>query len=179
MGIIAGGNVISGGRPFYDTGKGHILTIDGVPDDGVSEIQDVDDGDATAGDFKLRVTDEGGAVMGTTDVIVFNETAANLKILLDAIPGVTVDTITGVGSVADPYVITFLAPGGNLALMSIVEDTTTGGAGAGIAANQAGVLGTFANQIILGGLVRNNATGFTYENDGTQAVPTYTRIDTV
>ncbi len=171
--------MISGGRPYYDAGEGHILTLDGVPVDGVSEIQDVDDGDATAGDFKLRVTDDGGAVMGTTVVIPFNETAANVQTALNAIPGVSVGLPTGVGSVADPYVITFLAPAGNLALMTIVDDTTTGGAGAQVLANGAGVRGSFAEQIILGGLVKNNATQFTYENDGTQPVPTYTRIDTV
>ncbi len=103
----------------------------------IKEIQDVDDGDATAGDFKLQVTDSDGVVLGTTGVIVFNETAPNLKILLDAIVGVTVE-ITGVGSVADPYVITFEEPIENLPLMTIVDDTTTGGTGAGIAANQDG-----------------------------------------
>ena len=177
MAIIAGGEVISGGRPAYDAGRGHILTFDGVPVDGVAEIQDVDDGDATAGDFKLRVTDPGGAVMGTTAVIPFNETSANVKIALDAIPGVVV-TVAGAGSVADPYVITFVAPGGNMPLMAIVDDTLTGGP-ATIAANTAGVLGTYGYRIILGGLVKNNATGFVYENDGTQPIPTYTRIDTV
>lgn len=174
---MTGGKVISGGRPAYDAGGGHILTNDGVPTDGVAEIQDVTDGDATAGDFKLRVSDPGGAVMGTTAVIPFNETAANVKIALDAIPGVTV-TVTGVGSVASPYIITFVAPGGNIPLMAIVDDTLTGGP-ATIAANTAGVLGTYADRIILGGLVKNNATGFVYENDGTQPIPTYTRIDTV
>lgn len=116
--------------------------------------------------------------MGTTAVIIFNETAANLKILLDAIPGVVV-TVSGTGSVAVPYVITFLTPGGNIPLMTIVDDTTTGGTGAGVAADTAGVLGTYADDIAAGGLVKNNATGFVYENDGTRAVPTYTRIDTV
>ncbi len=175
--ILAGGNVISGGEAVLDTGDGHILTLDGVPGDGVSEIQDATDGDATAGDFKLRVSDPGGAVMGTTGPIVFNETAANLKILLDAIPGITV-TVTGVGSVASPYIITFLAPGGNIPLMAIVDDTLTGGP-ATIAANTAGVAGAYADLVSAGGLVKNNATGFVYENDGTRAVPTYTRIDTV
>jgi hypothetical protein len=178
MGIISGGNVISGGTPVLDTGDGHILTIDGVPADGVSEIQDVDDGDATAGDFKLRVTGPDGVVLGTTAVIIFNETAANLKILLDAIAGLTV-TVTGAGSVASPYLIVFTVPSGNFPLMEIVDDTTTGGAGASIAANTAGVSGTYADIISAGGLVKNNATGFVYENDGTQAVPSYTRIDTV
>ncbi len=102
----------------------------------IKEIQDVTDGDATAGDFKLQVNDSDGVILGTTGVIVFNETAANLKILLDAIPGVTV-TITGVGSVADPYVIIFESPIENLPLMTIVDDTLTGGP-ATIAANQDG-----------------------------------------
>ncbi len=104
----------------------------------IKEIQDVDDGDATAGDFKLQVTDSDGVVLGTTTVIVFNETAANVQTILNVIPGVTVGLPTGVGSVADPYVITFDAPIENLPLMTIVDDTTTGGSGAGIAANQDG-----------------------------------------
>ena len=106
---------------------------------GVDEIQDVDDGDATSGDFKLRVTDLGGKVLGTTDVIPFNETAANVQIALNAISGVTVGLPTGVGSVADPYVITFSEPGDtDLPLMTIVDDTTAGGAGAAVSANTDG-----------------------------------------
>ena len=106
---------------------------------GVNEIQDVDDGDATSGDFKLRVTAFGGLVLGTTAAIVFNETAANVQTLLNAITGVTVGLPTGVGSVADPYVITFSEPGeANLPLMTIVDDTTAGGAGAQVAANTDG-----------------------------------------
>ncbi len=172
MAILTGGNVISGGRPVLDTGDGHILTLDGVPGDGTAEIQDVSDGDATAGDFKLDL-----GILGRTAVIVFNETAANLKIILDALPAVTV-TITGVGSVADPYVITFAAPGGNIPLMTVVDDTLTGGP-ATVAANTAGVLGAFGNIVAAGGLVKNNATGFVYENTSTRAKPAYTRIDTV
>ena len=179
MGIITGGHVISGGTVLIDTGEGHILTIDGVPADGVAEIQDVDDGDASAGDYKLRVEQPNGALLGITTVIVFNETAANVQTILNAIEGVTVGLPTGVGSVADPYVITFVAPGGNIPLMAIVDDTTTGGAGAQVVANQAGVAGAYAGKIALGGLVKNNATGFVYENDGTQPIPTYTRIDTI
>lgn len=178
MGIIAGGHVISGGTPVLDTGDGHILTIDGVPGDGTVEIQDVDDGDATSGDYKLRVFAQNGAVMGTTVAIDEGVAGSVVKTALDAIPGVTV-SVAGTGTVADPYVITFDAPGGNLPLMTIVDDTTAGGAGAAVAANQAGVAGTFANIVIVGGLVKNNATGNVYENDGTRAVPTYTRIDTV
>lgn len=106
---------------------------------GVNEIQDVDDGDATSGDYKLRITTIGGLVLGTTDVIVFNETAANVQTLLNAITGVTVGLPTGVGSVADPYVITFSEPGAtDLPLMTIVDDTTAGGAGAGVTANTDG-----------------------------------------
>jgi len=179
MGILSGGNVISGGTPVLDAGDGHILTLDGVPGDAVAEIQDVDDGDATAGDYKLRVEAPNGALMGITPVIPFNETAANVQTAVNTIPGVTIGLPTGVGSVADPYVITFVTPGGNIPLMTIVDDTTTGGAGAQVVANQAGVAGTYANIISAGGLVKNNATGFVYENDGTQALPTYTRIDTV
>ncbi len=58
--------------------------------------------DATSGDFKLRVTDLGGKVLGTTAVIPFNETAAHVQTALNAITGVTVGLPTGVGSVADP-----------------------------------------------------------------------------
>ena len=106
---------------------------------GVDEIQDVDDGDATSGDFKLRVTDIDGKVLGTTAVIPFNETAANVQIALNAITGVTVGLPTGVGSVADPYVITFSEPGAtDLPLMTIVDDTTAGGAGAQVSANTDG-----------------------------------------
>ena len=106
---------------------------------GVNEIQDVDDGDATSGNFKLQVATLGGAVIGVSGVIVFNETAANVQTILNAIVGVTVGLPTGVGSVADPYVITFSEPGEtDLPLMTIVDDTTAGGAGAAVAANTEG-----------------------------------------
>jgi len=173
MAIITGGKVISGGTVLTDSGDGQILTIDGVPTDGVAEIQNADDGDATAGDFMLAL-----AGYGTTVAILFNALAATVKAALDALPGVSV-TVTGAGSVADPYVITFDTPGGNLPLMTIVNDTTTGGAGAAVAANTAGVLGTFGNEVAAGGLVKDNATGNVYENGSTRAKPVYTRIDTV
>lgn len=106
---------------------------------GVNEIQDVDDGDATAGDYKLRVTDLGGLVFGTTVAIAQGVAGSVVKTALDAITGVTV-TVTGTGTVADPYVITFTEPAEtDLPLMTIEEDTTTGGAGAAVAANTDGV----------------------------------------
>lgn len=177
MGIISGGNVISGGTPVLDTGDGQILTLDGVPGNGTAEIQNVDDGDATAGDFKLRVYHPDGSVIGVTGVIAFDDNAAAVDAALTAL-GVDV-SVTGTGTVADPFVVTFNAPGGDMPLMEIVDDTTTGGSGAGVTANQAGVAGAFANIISAGGLVKNNATGFVYENQGTQAIPSYARIDTV
>jgi hypothetical protein len=179
MSIITGGEVLTGGEHLTDSGLGRPLAWDGVPANGVSEVQDVNDGDATAGDYKLQVLDQNGAVLGTTAVIPFNETAANVKIALDAIGGVTV-TVTGTGSVAAPYVVTFTEPGGNLPLMLIVDDTTTGGAGAAVIANTAGVLGAFGNQVAVGGLVRNIASDDdVYENQGTSAIPSYARIDTL
>jgi hypothetical protein len=106
---------------------------------GVNEIQDVDDGDATAGDFKLRVRAFGGLEIGVSAAIPFNESAANVQTALNTIDGVTVGLPTGVGSVADPYVITFSEPAAaDLPLMEVVEDTTTGGSGAGVTANTDG-----------------------------------------
>lgn len=171
--ILSGGHVISGGQAVLDTGDGTILTIDGVPADGVAEIQDVDDGDATSGDFKLDL-----GILGRTAVIAEGASGATVKAALDALPAVTV-SVAGTGTVADPWVVTFDAPGGNIPLMTIAEDTTAGGAGAQVVANTAGVAGAFANIVSVGGLVKNNATGDVYENQGSRAAPTYVRIDTV
>ncbi len=100
---------------------------------GVNEIQDVDDGDATSGDYKLNL-----AGFGTTAAIAEGASAGDVKTALDALAGITV-TITGTGTVADPYVVTFTEPGEtDLPLMSVVEDTTAGGAGAQVSANTDG-----------------------------------------
>lgn len=173
MPVIETGVQIAGGLPVIDTGLGRPLTWVGVPPDGVDEIQDVDDGDATAGDFQLDL-----AGYGTTVAIAFDDNAAAVKAALDALPGVT-STVTGTGTVADPFVCTFDAPGGDLPLMTIVNDTTTGGSGAGVTANTAGVAGAYANIIALGGLVKNLSNGQVYENQGTVAAPVYVRIDTI
>ena len=120
---------------------------------GVDEIQDVDDGDPTAGDYKLRVAALDGVVIGTTVAIVHAAAAAVVKAALDALPGVTV-TVTGTGTVADPYVVTFTEPSEtNLPLMTIVDDTTSGGAGAAVSANTAGASAGFA-------LVQNDVIPF-------------------
>lgn len=42
-----------------------------------------------------------------------------------------------------------------------------------------GVSGSYAGQIAVGGLVQDTNTGHVYENQGTQASPTYVRVDTI
>ena len=100
---------------------------------GVDEIQDVDDGDPTSGDYKLAL-----AGFGTTAAITHGVAGSVVKAALDALPGITV-SVAGTGTVADPYVITFTEPGEtDLPLMTIVDDTTAGGGGAAVAANTEG-----------------------------------------
>ena len=111
---------------------------------GVNEIQDVDDGDASSGDYKLAVTAVDGKVIGTTVAITEGVAGSVVKAALDALPGITV-SVAGTGTVADPYVITFTEPAEtNLPLMTIVDDTTAGGAGAAVSANTAGASAGFA-----------------------------------
>lgn len=175
MGIISGdqaGQTIQGGNVMRGAGTNTPLTLDGVPVDAVVEIQDVDDGDATGGDFTLTVPG-----FGTTVAIAEDDDAAAVKAALDAIDGVSV-TVTGTGEIATPFEVTFNLPLGDVPLMTAV-DSTTGGAGVTVAANTEGVSGSYEGIIPAGGLVKDSLTGDIYENDGTESLPTFSRIDTV
>ncbi len=173
MGILTGGEVISGGRPVFDVGLGHPLTHDGVPADGVKQVTDIDLGDSTSGTGTLTVGGFGDVAMPDDILAAAIVTAVEL---LDPL-GVLDISITGLGTTVSPWQITVNVPvepltftmdDGDLEFASTVAEDT------------AGVLAAYADgQIALGGLVIDNATGNVYEMDGTKAQPTYTRIDTV
>ena len=173
MGILTGGEVISGGRPVFDVGLGHPLTHDGVPADGVKQVTDIDLGDSTSGTGTLTVGSFGDVSMPDDILAAAIVTAVEL---LDPTGKLDI-SITGLGTTASPWQITVNVPvepltftmdDGDLEFASTVTEDT------------AGVLAAYADgQIALGGLVIDNATGNVYEMDGTKAQPTYTRIDTV
>lgn len=172
MGIIAGGVVISGGHAAYDAGEGHILTYDGVPPDGVKQVTDIDLGDSTSGTGTLTVPGYGTVAMA------FDILAAAIITAVEALDptGVLDISITGLGTVASPWAVTVDAPVAPLVFS--MDDGTLDNAST-VANSTTGVEAPFTNQIALGGLVKDNATGNVYEMDGTKVQPTYTRIDTV
>jgi hypothetical protein len=171
--IISGGEVISGGHVSFDSGGEAPLTWDGVPPDGVKQVTDLDLGDSTSGAGTLTVPGYGDVAMA------FDILAAAIIIAVEALDptGVLDISITGLGTTVSPWQITvdvpvqpvvFTMADGDLEFASTVAEDT------------AGVQAAYHDgQIVLGALVRDNATGDVYEMDGTKAQPTYTRIDTV
>jgi len=69
--------------------------------DGVAEVSTIDWNDATAGNGTITVDAQ------TTANVLFDATAADVKTALELLSSVTSVTVTGVGSVADPYIVTF------------------------------------------------------------------------
>lgn len=82
--------------------------------------------DATGGTYKLNVG-IGIANPKTTAAIAFNATALALKAAIDAVGGV-VTTVTGTGTAADAYVITFTTPASQDVTMTSDAALLTGGA---------------------------------------------------
>jgi hypothetical protein len=138
----------------------------------VKQVTDIDLGDSTSGTGTLNVPGYGTVAMAFDILAAAIITAVEL---LDPTGELDI-SITGLGTVASPWQITVDAPvaplvftmdDGDLEFASTVANDTTG------------IEGAYSGQIILGGLVRDNATDNVYEMDGTQVQPTYTRIDTV
>lgn len=64
-----------------------------------SDVHKVDDNDASAGTYNIVVD-------GDTAVVAFDDSAATVEAALEALASVDAATVTGAGSVADPFVIT-------------------------------------------------------------------------
>ncbi len=122
----------------------------------VDEIQSVYTG-ATGGTFTLTYSGQ------TTATIAYNASAATMVTKLEALSNVTDVTATGAGTVGDPWLVTFVDPGGaDIALMTIDPALLTG-AVTTIATDTPGV--TAVDEIQT---VDNNASGgdFTLTFDG-------------
>lgn len=102
----------------------------GTPAD---EVQSLSIGGGSAGDYKLAFDNEG--VSGTTPTaIAFNATAATIQAALEALRPIKTGNVAVSGSVGGPFAVTF---GGDLAkanlpLITVVDDTTTGGTGVAV-----------------------------------------------
>ena len=75
----------------------------------------------TAGTFKLRFSGE-----TTATALNWNASAANIKTALEALSNVTTVNVSGTGTLADPWFISFVNPAGNQALLEIQDSTLNG-----------------------------------------------------
>jgi len=204
MSIITGGNVISGGRTVLDTGDGQILTVDGVPVDNVDGV--ASQGTLTIGE---PVTDGDTFTIGTQVYQLLDTPLAAYDVNIGADEAATkVNIVAAINASGTPgteyFAGTLIHPDVSAAAAAVddcvLSAKTTGVAGDTIATTEtfthisnvfdAATLGTttsgvdnvdatYFGRVTAGGLVKDNATGRVYENTGTQALPTYTRIDTV
>lgn len=95
-------------------------TVYDLSDTGTDEIQSVDN-DATGGTFDLTFDGQ------TATNVPYNESAANLKTTLEALSNITSVTVTGTGTTADPWLVTFTDPGNkDLPLMTADDTNLTG-----------------------------------------------------
>jgi len=62
--------------------------------------------DGTGGDFTLSFDGQ-----GPTGAIAFDDTAADVKTALELLSNITTVEVTGAGSIADPFLVTFVDPG--------------------------------------------------------------------
>jgi hypothetical protein len=102
----------------------------------VNEVQTLDFNGATAGGFKASLDWEG--IVGTSPVIHYNDTNAEIQSKLEQIRNVKSGNIVVAGT--DPKTLTFQngRGGANVPLLTVVSDTTTGGTGVTIAAGTNG-----------------------------------------
>ena len=207
MPILTDGIVISGGEVQFDSGDGTILTVDGVPVDNVDEVasqgtltiaEPVTDGDQfTIDSQEYTLLD---TPLAAYDIdIGANEAATKVNIVAAINASGTEGVEYFAGTLIHPTVEATAFSGD----ICVLTARTAGAAGDSIVTAETGqelthaanifdgatlgtttsgvddVDGAYLDKIIAGGLVKDNATGRVYENDGTQALPTYTRIDTV
>ena len=94
------------------------VTLDGGY---INEIQEMYN-DGTGGTFTASF-----AGQGPTSAIAYNASAATLKTALETMTTITDVTVTGAGTIGDPWVITFVDPGGeNLDLITTNDANLTG-----------------------------------------------------
>ena len=80
----------------------------------VNEVQSVYT-NAGSGDFTLTYSGQ------TTGAIDFDETAAGLETLIEALSNVTAVAVTGTGTSGDPWIVTFQTPGGAIDEMTATD----------------------------------------------------------
>lgn len=90
----------------YDKGSVYDLTVNDI----VKEVASVDRGTSTGGTFTLTVDTV------PTAAIAWNATAEDVKTALELISTVDLVTVTGTGTVGDPWICTFDSPIANLAV---------------------------------------------------------------
>lgn len=170
MGIIGNPAPISGGVVQPGTGKNTPLTTQGAPTDGVSQVTDVDLGDATEGTGTLTI-----GAYGDVDVD-FDIGGAALVTAIEALDpnGILDVTITGDGSTATPFQITFDEPTGPI---TITADDGTLDESITVAEDTPGVAASYQDQIAAGGLILDTTNDDVYENTGTINAPAFGKID--
>ena len=102
-----------------ETGGWNVTVVS--TDFGIDEVQQVSN-NATGGTFTLTFSGQ------TTAAMAYNAAAATVESALEALTNITAVTVTGSGTGADPWVVTFMDPGKqNVAEMTADDTGLTGG----------------------------------------------------
>lgn len=118
---------------WYATLRGVSASPTGTPAD---ETQTISLGGATAGGYKLRLDFEG--LIGTTGVIAFDAVNAVIQAALEAIRPIKAGNVAITGTTTKTATFQNTLAKANIPLMTVVDDTTTGGTGVVVSAGTNG-----------------------------------------
>ena len=106
----------------------------------------------------------------TTAVIAFGATAATVETDLELLSNITNVTVTGTGTAVDPYSVTFVDPGGDVAQMTADAALLTGGGGKSTEVTKGAAAIDEQQKVTLGAGVSSGTFKLSFENVESAAI---------
>ena len=124
---IAGGDYSAGGNSITINAANDSAIADQNYQAGVAsvdEVQEVYLDNAIGGTFTLTFNPGGGYATQTTGALNHDASAADIKAALEALEGITEVNVTGSGTAASPWTVTFLNHTGSKDVVDLTVDTS-------------------------------------------------------